>query len=85
MRIQHAEKFKRYPNATVLATTSNGDGDEVWIKAIIKAKCEVERKFKKQARPWYAQVGQQGDTTICRTIECEHVRRSKTQQKSKRK
>jgi hypothetical protein len=81
MRVAHAEEFLKYPNATVLSTTSNGDGDDVWIRAIICGKADIERKFKKQPRPWYAQISLQGEITVCKTIDCTPARKDKSKKK----
>jgi hypothetical protein len=42
----------------------------VWVKALITAKRHIERLYKKQERPWYAQISQDGQITLCRTFDC---------------
>jgi hypothetical protein len=81
MRTDHAEEFLKNPNATVLATSTNCDGEEVWIRAIIQAKIGIERLFKKKERPWYARINQQGQITICKTIEARSPRKAKSKRK----
>lgn len=76
MRVAHIEDFRRFPNATVLAITHHEGGDELWVKALVKAKAEIERKFKKQQRPWYAQINQRGEITVCQTISIEPPQRT---------
>jgi hypothetical protein len=71
MRIAHLEDFKKHPNAMVLSTAHHDGNDDIWLKAIISAKLEIERKFKKQLRPWYAQISQAGEITVCETIDCQ--------------
>jgi hypothetical protein len=77
MRATHIEIFKSYPNAMVLATAHHRCGDEVWVAAIIRAKAVIERRFKKQERPWYAQISQAGEITVCKTIDCKSVPKKK--------
>jgi hypothetical protein len=69
MRITHVEAIKRHPNTMILATSHNPCCDvEIWIQAILKAQVEIRRKFKTQARPWYAQFNRQGKITVCKSI-----------------
>ena len=83
MRVTHVEEFKKNQNAMVLSTANNEDGDEIWIAAVIKAKAEIQRKFKKQLRPWYAQINKQGKITVCCTILPDRptTRRSRPKEK----
>jgi len=81
MRIAHVEDFKKHPNATVLAITHHDGDDEIWVKAIITAKIQIERQFKKQARPWYAQVNKEGQVTTCKTIDCQPKAKKKSKGK----
>jgi hypothetical protein len=71
MRTAHVEVFKSYPNAMVLATAHHRCDDTVWVAAIIRGKNEIERRFKKQERPWYAQITQAGELSVCKTIDCK--------------
>ena len=69
MRNTHADDFRKYPNATALATCHHDCDDEVWVKAIKSAKFDIERKFKKQKRPWFAKINQLGQITVCKSID----------------
>lgn len=81
MRTDHAEEFLKNPNATVLATSTNCEGDEVWIAAVIHAKVQIERAFKKKERPWYARINQQGQITVCQTITPPSRKKAKPKKK----
>jgi predicted nuclease of predicted toxin-antitoxin system len=77
MRITHVEEFKKHPNASVLATANCDPCDDptVWVTALVKAKLKLERKVRRQPRPWYGQYNRDGDVTVCRTIDCQTTRR----------
>ena len=81
MRVTHVEEFKSNPNAMVLATSHKSCAEEVWIKAVIAAKAAVERRFKKQERPWFAQINRQGEITVCETIKSQTTRRKRPKEK----
>jgi hypothetical protein len=81
MRVTHVEEFKKNNNAMVVATCSNDCGDEAWVEAFIHIKIEIERRFKKQPRPWYAQINHKGELTTCQTIENQTTRRTRPKEK----
>jgi hypothetical protein len=76
MRITHVEAIKAHPDTMILATASNSEGDLAsWVNALIVAKKDVEKKFRRQGRPWFAQFDRQGNVTVCRTIDCNSTTR----------
>jgi predicted nuclease of predicted toxin-antitoxin system len=82
MRITHVEEIKKHPNVTILSTAHNTHCDmDVWVKALIIAKLDVERKVRKQGRPWYAQFNRQGQITTCRTIDVQTTSRTRPREK----
>ena len=68
MRDDHREEFAKYPQAMVVATAHKTGSDNLWVRAFIKAKPEIERQHKKQQRPWFAKISQDGDLTCCHTL-----------------
>lgn len=74
----HVEEIKKHPETTILATAHNKAPDPFeWIEALIKGRSAIERRFKKQAAPWFAQLDRSGKITTCRTITEEHFTRRK--------
>jgi len=69
MREDHRKEFARYRQAMVVSTAHRTGSDEIWIKAFIKAKPEIERRHKRQQRPWFAKIGQDGTLTCCHTLD----------------
>lgn len=71
MREDHRDEFPKNKQAMVVATAHKEGSDELWVKAFIKAKCKIERLHKKQARPWFAKINQDGEFTCpCETFDC---------------
>lgn len=81
MKTAHEDVFVKNQNAMVLATSNNNDGDEIWVQAVILAKTEIERKVKKQPRPWCAQINRQGQITSCHTMTEEGWAKRKRKRK----
>lgn len=71
MHRDHQKEFVKYQEAMIVATAHKEGGDEVWVQAFIKAKVKIERLHKKQPRPWHARINQNGDMTVCETVDCE--------------
>jgi hypothetical protein len=73
----HVEEIKR-TDIAILATAHNTDDMDEWVEGLIRAKVEIERKFKKHPRPWFAQFNRQGKITTIRTLtEASYTRRSR--------
>jgi len=71
MRVDHVETIKNHPHTMILATASNSQGDlKSWVNGLILAKPMIEKKYRRQDRPWYAQFDRQGNITVCKTIDC---------------
>lgn len=68
MREKHKDEFAKYPEAMVVATAHKTGSDELWAKAFIKAKAEIERLHKKRQRPWFAKITQNGEISSCKTL-----------------
>ena len=71
MREDHKSEFAKYPQAMVVATAHKTGSDEVWANAFIKARKKIEALHKKQGRPWFAKISQNGEITICKTFPCD--------------
>lgn len=71
MRDDHEEQFAKYPQAMVVATAHKTGSDELWVKAFIKARPEIERKHKKQLRPWFGKISQEGNFTCCQSLRSD--------------
>lgn len=71
MREKHKNDFAKYPQAMVVATAHRNGSDDIWAQAFIKAKPEIERRHKKQMRPWFAKISQDGKLTCCETLPCK--------------
>ena len=69
MRFTHVEEIKK-TTIGIIATESNTSptGMGVWVQALITAKAKIERKVKKQQRPWFAHLSRTGDITRIETI-----------------
>ncbi len=70
MREAHKEEFARYPEAMVVATAHRSGTDEMWANAFVKAKANIERLHKKQGRPWFAKITQDGKISSHKTLPC---------------
>lgn len=70
MRDAHRAEFLKYRQAMVVSTAHREGGDEVWVRAFIKAKCKIERLHKKQLRPWFAKINQDGGISKCESFDC---------------
>ena len=69
IRHTHIEEIKKARRLAILATAHNGSADpDIWIEALILAKVDVERQFKKRTRPWYAQFNRDGKITTIFTV-----------------
>jgi hypothetical protein len=69
MRFTHVEEIKK-TTIGIIATESNNSptGIGVWVQALITAKTQIERKVKKQPRPWFAHLSRTGQLTKIETI-----------------
>lgn len=73
IRFTHIEEIKKCPKLAILATAHNSaDDPDEWVAALILAKTEVERQFKKRTRPWYAQFNRHGKITTIYTVTDQH-------------
>ena len=69
MRYTHLEEIKNNPNVSILATAHNSVEDIFeWVDGLIKGKAAIERRFKKQVTPWFAQFDRGGRITTCYTL-----------------
>ena len=68
MSTDHEAVIKKQTNAMIVATAHKVGTDDMWANAFIKAKIKIERLHKKQQRPWYARINQQGDITVCKSF-----------------
>ena len=68
MREDHKADFITHPSAMVVATAHKSLSDEVWARAFVKAKRQIELLHKKQERPWFAKINQYGEITVCKTL-----------------
>jgi hypothetical protein len=68
MRDRHRADFAKFPQAMVVATAHKTGSDDLWVGAFIKAKSKIERLHKKQARPWFAKISQDGNITCCENL-----------------
>lgn len=69
IRYTHVEEIKK-TTIGIIATESNRSplGIGIWVDALIKAKPEIERKYKKHPRPWCARLSRAGKLTCLETI-----------------
>jgi hypothetical protein len=77
MRFTHVDSIKK-SQVAILATAHNSVpkvGE--WVEGLIKGKVAIERLFKKQQRPCFAQFSRQGKITVCYTVGEEHKSRRK--------
>jgi hypothetical protein len=66
MRFTHLEEIKRNPNVAILATAHNSvENIFEWVAGLVKGRTVIERKFKKQATPWFGQFDRSGRITTC--------------------
>lgn len=76
MRRTHLEEIKLMPNLAILATSHNKvDNPFEWVEGLKIGKPSIERYFKKQQTPWFAQFNRQGKITTCYTIESSQTNR----------
>ncbi len=67
MERMHREHI-RTTQVAILATANNNDGVQPWVKAIRKARPQIERDFKKQERPYVSRLSREGKITKTDTI-----------------
>ena len=76
IRRTHVEEIKKSTKLAILATAHNSaDDPDDWIEALVLAKADVERNFKKRQRPWYAQFNRQGKITTIYSVTQDHYTR----------
>ena len=76
MRFTHVEEIKKLPNLAILATSHNNvENPFEWVQALIDGRLDIERKFKKQKTPWFAQFARSGEITTCYTLTEQHYTR----------
>jgi hypothetical protein len=73
MRFTHVEEIKKCVNIGILATAHNKVDDPYeWVNGLAKGRATIERRFKKQAPPWYGQFDRSGRITTCYTVTDQH-------------
>jgi hypothetical protein len=70
MRDAHRAEFLKHRQAMVVSTAHRQGGDDLWVQAFVKAKCKIERLHKKQSRPWFAKITQDGGISCCESFDC---------------
>jgi hypothetical protein len=78
MRQTHVEEIKGNACFTALATAHNSSSPEEhieWVKAVIKLKPEIHRRFKKMQRPWFATFSREGNITSFKTFTASDTTR----------
>ena len=76
MRYTHIEEIKKLPNLAILATAHNSVLNPFdWVEGLEVGRIGIERLFKKQQTPWYAQFNRQGKITTRFTVTEAHITR----------
>ena len=78
MRHTHLETIKKTECAIIATESADKYAPILWVNALITAKPEFLRRFKKQARPWFAHLQITGNIRKIETITLEmKTRRSR--------
>ena len=80
MRYTHIEEIKKHTNLAILATAHNSVHNPFdWVEGLEVGRTDIERLFKKQPTPWYAQFNRQGKITTHFTVtEAHRTRRNRS-------
>jgi hypothetical protein len=81
MKRTFAEELKK-TDIGVVATSNNQDGIQAWIQALIKAKAQILRDFKKQERPYFSILSKKGKLNT-ENLRNRTTRRTRPQEKER--